>query len=329
MSTETQTGGAAAGDVRFHFPTPMTPAVAAALTGTVILWASLFVATRAALPAYGPGHLMLLRFVCASATLAAVAVVSRPRRPTLRDLPILAASGLLGITLCNIGVTYGARTVTAGSASMLASLGPVFSAILAVAFLHERLRPWGWVGIGVSFAGVATIALGEGGGVRLEPGAGLLALGALAQGVSFVVQKSAVGRYGPVALISYTIWIGTLPMVVFAPGLLDTIAAAPLDATLGVIYLGVVAGALAQCIWAYALSRIPASRAASFLYLIPGLAIIFGWMYLGEMPSTLSLVGGGLTLAGVVLVNTLGRDRPVAAVPLVATQTSARQARSL
>ena len=291
----------------------MTPGVALALGGTVLLWASLFVATRAALPFYGPDHLMLLRFGCASATLAAVAVVSRPRRPALRDLPILAASGLLGITLCNVGMTYGTRTVTAGSASMLASLGPVFSAFLAVLFLHERLRFWGWAGIGVSFAGVITIALGEGGGVRLEPGAAFLVLGALAQGISFVVQKSAVGRYGPVALISYTIWIGTLPMLIFTPGLWGTITAAPLDATIGVVYLGVVAGALAQCIWAYALSRIPASRAASFLYLIPGLAIVLGWAYLGEMPSALSLVGGGLTLAGVVLVNTLGRDRPAPA----------------
>ncbi len=274
----------------------------------MLLWASLFVATRAALPAYGPGHLMLLRFGLASVALGVVALGSRPRLPSRRDLPVLAASGLLGITLCNIGMTYGTRTVTAGSASMLASLAPVFAALLATVFLHERLRFWGWAGIGVSFAGVATIALGEGGGVGLEPGAGLLALGALAQGISFVVQKSAFGKYGPVELISYTIWIGTLPMLVFAPGLAETVATAPLDATLGVVYLGVVAGALAQCVWAYALSQIPAARAASLLYLIPGLAVVLGWAYLGEMPTLLSLIGGGLTLLGVVLVNTLGRD---------------------
>jgi drug/metabolite transporter (DMT)-like permease len=295
-------------------PVPHHPrlGVAAALAGTVLLWASLFVATRAALPAYGPGHLMLLRFLLASLTLGAVAVVNRPRLPRRADVPALVASGLLGITLCNLGMTYGTQTITAGSASMLASLGPVFAALLATLFLHERLRLWGWVGIAVSFGGVATIALGEGGGVRLELGAALLALGALAQGISFVVQKAVVGRYGPVALISYTIWFGTLPMLVFAPGLLDTITAAPIDATLGVIYLGVVAGALAQCIWAYALSQIPASRASSYLYLIPGLAIVLGWAFLGELPTMLSLVGGAMTLAGVIVVNTLGRERAAA-----------------
>jgi drug/metabolite transporter (DMT)-like permease len=244
--------------------------------------------------------------------LGAVAVVRPPRLPARRDLLALATSGLLGITLCNLGMTYGTQTVTAGSASMLASLGPVFAALLATLFLHERLRLWGWVGIAVSFGGVATIALGEGGGVRLELGAVFLVFGALAQGISFVVQKAVIGQYGPVALISYTIWIGTLPMLVFAPGLLDTIRAAPLAATLGVVYLGVVAGACAQCIWAYALSEIPASRASSYLYLIPGLAIVLGWGYLGELPTMLSLVGGALTLAGVVLVNTLGRDHPSA-----------------
>ena len=290
-------------------PATITRPVAAALAATVLLWASLFVATKAALPVYAPGHLMLLRFGLASLTLALVAVWRRPRLPSARDLPVLAASGLLGITLCNLGMTFGTRTVTAGSASMLASLGPVFAALLATILLHERLRVWGWAGMVVSFAGVAIIALGEGGGMRLEPGAGLLALGALAQGASFVVQKSAFGRYGPVELISYTIWIGSLPMLAFAPGLLETVKSAPLDATLGVVYLGVVAGALAQCVWAYALAQIPASRASSFLYLIPGLAVVLGWGYLGEMPTVLALVGGTLTLAGVVLINTLGRER--------------------
>ncbi len=304
---------------------PQTPRtqhllVGLALGGTILLWASLFVATRAALPSYGPGHLMLLRFLSASVTLGVVALMVRPRLPRRADLPALAASGLLGITFCNLGVAYGTQTVTAGSASMLASLGPVFAALLATLFLHERLRAWGWVGIAVSFGGVATIALGEGGGVRLEPGAALVAFGALSQGVSFVVQKAVIGRYGPITLMSYTIWIGTLPLLIFTPGLLDTISTAPLDATVGVVYLGVVAGALAQCIWLYALSRIPASRASSYLYLIPGLAILLAWGYLGEMPTPLSLAGGVLTLAGVIVVNTLGRERqparPVVALPV-------------
>lgn len=56
--------------------------------------------------------------------------------------------------------------------------------------------------------------------------------------------------------------------------------------------------------WAYALSRLSGSTAASFLYLVPLVAVGIAWFWLGEVPSLLALWGGLLVLAGVVLVNT-------------------------
>ncbi|GAI30289.1 unnamed protein product, partial [marine sediment metagenome] len=57
----------------------------------------------------------------------------------------------------------------------------------------------------------------------------------------------------------------------------------------------------------YVLSRIPASLAVSYLYLSPALAILIAWIWLGEMPFFLSLVGGALALVGVIIVNVWGR----------------------
>ncbi|GAH74107.1 unnamed protein product, partial [marine sediment metagenome] len=53
--------------------------------------------------------------------------------------------------------------------------------------------------------------------------------------------------------------------------------------------------------------RIPASLAASYLYLSPVLAILIAWIWLGEMPFFLSLMGGVLALVGVIIVNVWGR----------------------
>lgn len=96
-------------------------------------------------------------------------------------------------------------------------------------------------------------------------------------------------------------------MLVFLPGLPGAIARAPLEATLSVAYLGVFPGAIAYSTWTYALSRMPASRLATTLYIAPVLAIAIAWLWIGEIPTFLSLLGGAITLAGVVLTNTKGK----------------------
>jgi drug/metabolite transporter (DMT)-like permease len=59
--------------------------------------------------------------------------------------------------------------------------------------------------------------------------------------------------------------------------------------------------------WTYVLSRHPASIAASFLYLSPALATSIGWLWLGEIPTPLSFLGGILAVSGVLIVNTRGK----------------------
>ena len=59
--------------------------------------------------------------------------------------------------------------------------------------------------------------------------------------------------------------------------------------------------------WTYALSRAPASRVTSFLYVNPVIAAGLAYFWLGEVPTSLTVVGGGIALLGVIVVNTLGK----------------------
>ena len=78
------------------------------------------------------------------------------------------------------------------------------------------------------------------------------------------------------------------------------VSVANLGATTAVIYIG-IATVMANICWAKVISKIEASKAAVFLYTVPVMTIIIGFLWLRELPSLVSCLGGAIILGGVIL----------------------------
>jgi drug/metabolite transporter (DMT)-like permease len=130
---------------------------------------------------------------------------------------------------------------------------------------------------------VALIVLGDGAVGRIHPAAGLILVSAFATAFFAVLQRPLLARYRPLEVTAFVTWGGTLPLLAFVPGVAGAVADAPAVATWAVVHLGVVPSAIAYTLFAIALSRAPAPLVTSFLYLVPVVALLLSWWWLGEV----------------------------------------------
>jgi len=275
--------------------------IAAAAASVVVLWASSFVAVQLALEDLAPGPLALARYAVASLVFLALLPVRRCALPPPGDLLRMAAAGGTGIALYNFALNSGQRTVGAGVASLLINTVPIWTTVLSVLLLKERIRPLAWAGGLVSLSGVTLIALERGGSSGLQSGALMILAAALAQALFFVIQKPLLSRYHPIDLTAYAIWFGSIFLLPFGGGLFDSLRASSNSTLLAVLFLGVGPAALAYLAWSYVLSKVPAGRASNLLFLVPVATITLGWIVLSELPSRTAFGGGALALFGVLL----------------------------
>nr|WP_106781245.1 DMT family transporter [Lysinibacillus timonensis] len=277
---------------------------------TVIVWGSTFAANSVSLRGgYSAGHLILVRFIIASILFIFLASLPKIpfKLPAKEDLWRIILLGFLGISGYHIFATFGHVTVSAGTAGMLIGSGPIFTTLFAIWILKERLGTVGWGGLGFGFLGIILISVGSNDGLGISHGVIFILIAAIATSLFFVFQKPLFEKYTAIELTAYFTWAGTIPFLLFAPGLLETIQTATIEANLTAIYIGIFPTAVAYLTWAIALSLANASSVSSALYLEPVVAIIVAWVWIKDLPSMLSIVGGLVAISGVLIVNYFGK----------------------
>ncbi|MCL1846512.1 MAG: DMT family transporter [Coriobacteriia bacterium] len=296
---------------------PKHPAVRSyiLLLVTLVFWGSAFAVVRYGLVSpenpsgYHPGSLALLRFLVAAVVALGYLIITKKGLPLKKDLPRIICAGFIGIALYHTLFNYGEQMVASGASAVLIGFAPVFVVILSTIFLKEHLSLWGWLGVICSLVGVIIVGMSSVEGFHIDIHALALLGSALSTAVLMVLSKSLLSRYSGTQLTSYTIIVGVIPLFMFFPELLRDISSTTWQATSAIAYLGVFPGFLAYATWNVALSRLSAGRLSVFMNIVPFIAALFAWAWLGEIPGTLVILGGIVAIAGVLMVQLLGRRR--------------------
>jgi len=278
----------------------------------LITWSSAYAAIAYALASFTPGEVALARLIIGSLCFALLLWAKRVPLPQRKDWPQLAVLGVIGLTVYHLCLNDAETRIASGTAAIIISLVPAATATLSALWIGERISTRSMLGLGVALLGVVLVVLASGRQVKLQPMAGLVVVSVIACAVLFVGQKPLFTRNNVIGVTAFGFFAGTLGTVPFGLGLPHALALAPWSHTAALVWLGIAPTFVGYLAWNAALHRAPASQVSSFIYLSPPIAVFIGWIWLGEQPGWLTLIGGAITVGGVALANAR-RSKPAPA----------------
>jgi drug/metabolite transporter (DMT)-like permease len=210
------------------------------------------------------------------------------------------------MTAYQLLLNHGEVVVPAGTASLLIATASIYTVIIRAVIFGERPARRQVAGGAVAFGGVALIAVGSG-GVEFRTAALIVLAAAVAQGVYHAIHKPLLARYTAFEVTCYAMWAGTLFTLPWIGTLVDRLPSAGAGGIAATLYLGIVPSAIGFVTWAYAVGRLDTTTAASSLYLVPVVAIIIAFVWLGEHPPAIQVAGGSIAIAGVIVGNATRR----------------------
>ncbi len=279
----------------------------------LVTWSSAYAAIAYALASFTPGEVALARLAIGSLCFGLLMLLKRIPLPARRDWPQLALLGVIGLTTYHLCLNYAETRIASGTAAILISLVPAATAAVSAVWVGERLSARTLAGLGVALVGVVMVVLASGKQVKFEPMAALVLLSVLACSIYFVGQRPLFARNSMVGVTAFTFFAGTLATLPFGWQLPQALQTAPWSHIAALLWLGISPTFIGYLAWNAALRRASASQVSSFIYFSPPIAVLIGWLWLGERPGVLTLVGGVITVGGVVLANARRRAAPALA----------------
>jgi len=271
----------------------------------VVLWSTGFIGAQLGLPYIEPLTFLAIRMLLAATLLTGIALLTKAPWPNQPGAIVHTAVAGLLVHAAYLGGVFWAidRGQAAGVTAIMVALQPLLTATLAGPLLHERVGKWQWIGLSLGFIGVALVIASrmEGGQISIATVSATaialfgITLGTLYQkrfcplsdlrtggSIQYAVSAVVLGALALITEKQTIIWTGEL---IFAFAWLVLVLSV---GAVGLLFLLIRHGA--------------AARVASVFYLAPPLTVITAWLLFDEKLSAMALVGLGVVVTGVALV---------------------------
>ncbi len=282
----------------------ITPIHFALILFVVFNWGLSFVVIHFGLQGVPPLLLATLRF-----TLAAFPLVFFLRRPNVPVVWFLLYGICTGVIQFGVAFTAMNIGISAGLASLVIQMNGFFTVIFSSIFFAERVKWFGWLGLGVAFIGIGLIGTTRDSSATLSAVL-LMLLAALGWASANLVVRH-VSSFNPKPdLFAFAVHgnaYAPLPLLMFSLLLeggvrdWDAITHLSLTSSLSVLYLAWIATVVCFGAWAFLIGQYGAVKIAPFSLLVPVFGMVLSALMLGEQFGFIKLLAAFLVVLGLVI----------------------------
>lgn len=273
---------------------------------TVCIWGSTFIATKTLInQGLTPVEIFTYRFSLAYLCLLAFCH-QKLMANTWRDEGLFLLAGLTGGSLYFISENSALEITMASNVSLIVCTTPVLTVLLSSFFFKEKLRKGFIAGSLVALSGVTLVVFNGSVFLKLNPlGDCLTLLSALSWAFYSLILRQMGNKYSTLFITRKVFFYGLITMILYLPFAPSSFHLERLCYPLvygNLLFLGIVASMLCYLSWNACVRIIGASRASNYLYINPLVAVWASHLFLSEPITPTALLGAGLIIGGVYIV---------------------------
>jgi drug/metabolite transporter (DMT)-like permease len=305
---------------------PSRVLIVLAFAAVYIIWGSTYLGIRLAIETLPPFLMAATRFMLAGAILFTWAVFNGQKvRPTLTEWPRAFIVGGLLLLCGNGGVTWAEKYIASSLAALLVATEPLWVVVLNWGLTHRRPNAKVLLGVLIGLAGVSLLVsdgLSQGAhGSRLSLiGAGVVVLAGFAWAAGSVYSNRRPIRAVTSMASGMQMFAGGSLLLLLALVAgdfrrlnLDNASWVSISA-FG--YLTVFGSLVGFTAYSWLLNNVSTSRAATYAYVNPVVAVLLGWLIASEPITSKMILAAAIIVGAVVLITTFGHDHAATAPAL-------------